>query len=267
MKFLIILVVFIELIVIYKILNISFEKFKPKKNKKEIMKKRQALFDKENKKKNKEWERQAKLNRGRNSIKKDYKNNSKIGNDNSNIESDNKPNQKEYKYKVFGFIKLDGDITQIKKNDEKKIKTDLCNKLNKLNKTCKIKLKPKFIVEYIIDMNEVDILKIKKELKIGETINGFKIIQSSPPSITNKAYKVRKNPKNTLNPNYKNKRRDIPKFYDWTPPLSKPFICSPPQDYDNSPIIEYELTNGTPISFLDETNVGYILPKFKYQEY
>ena len=54
---------------------------------------------------------------------------------------------------------------------------------------------------------------------------------------------------------------------DWIVPSSRPYTCSPPQKYANSPFVEYQLSNGTPLSFLDETTVGYILPKFLYKEY
>ena len=54
---------------------------------------------------------------------------------------------------------------------------------------------------------------------------------------------------------------------DWIIPPSKPYTCSPPQKYKNTPFVEYKLSNGTPLSFLDETTVGYVLPKFIYKEY
>ena len=54
---------------------------------------------------------------------------------------------------------------------------------------------------------------------------------------------------------------------DWIVPPSKPYVCAPPQKYPNTPQVEYNLQNGTPLSYLDETTVGYILPKFIYKEY
>ncbi len=54
---------------------------------------------------------------------------------------------------------------------------------------------------------------------------------------------------------------------DWIVPPSRPYVCAPPQKYPNTPFVEYKLSNGTPLSYLDETTVGYILPKFVYKEY
>ena len=69
-------------------------------------------------------------------------------------------------------------------------------------------------------------------------------------------------------PSFKPPKEDeMVDYYDWTMPLTKPAACSPPQEYDNTPFVEYQLSNGTPLSFLDETKVGFILPKFYYQQY
>ena len=241
MKLLIAIILVLEFYVLYKLLY-NPEHFKDKKN-----------FDKLIEDKNKEIDKKL----------KEKKN--KIDNQDEIISSI--PENEKHKYYVTGFIKLDGDSKQLNDTKKKNIKDELCSKLNKTHKSCKVNFKGSIIVEYLINISEVDILNIKKILKVGNEISGYKILQASPPFITNKAYKVRKETTKTINPEFKNENRDYPPFYDWNVQLSKPYVCSPPQSYENSPMIEYELSNGTPLSFLDETKVGYILPKFLYKEY
>ena len=243
MKLLIFFILVLEFLIIYKIMN-NNENFQ------------NIDIKKTNNWKNKDKE-----------IEMQYQERKKMQETNNQEIISSIPENHKHKYYVTGFVKLKGDGEQLSEADKNNIKMDLCNKLNKVNKSCKIKIKGSIIVEYIISISEVDILKIKEVLKVGNEINNFKITETSPPNITNKAYRVRKETTKTINPKFKNKNRDYPPFYDWNVQLSKPFVCSPPQKYDNSPLVEYELSNGTPLSFLDETKVGYILPKFLYKEY
>ena len=271
MKFLIVFIILLEFLIIYKLIYCT-EYFNDKQKKEQEMKIRKAHFDKLQKEKNKEWEAQARKYRGSNSNPNvDYsKKPSTLGSEDSNIETiDEKSieDKHRHKYHVMGTLRLKGDVKQINNKEGALIKAHLCNKLNLLNKSCKINIKENFYVDYIIDLSEVDIIKIKDNLKVGTKIHEYEIIEFLPPSITNKKYKVRTESGNKLEDKYENKDREIPVNYDWVSPISKPYVCSPPQEYDNDPVIEYQLSNGTPISFLDETTVGYILPKFYYKEY
>ena len=267
MKFLLVFIILLELIILYKLITCT-ESFTDSENEKN-MKLRKAFFDKQQQEKNKSISNQVGYNRGSNANKdNDYsKKPSTLGSDESKLKSTDKDKQN-YLYHVMGTFRLKGDVKQLNNQNAGLIKAHLCKKLNNINnKSCKVNIKEDFYVDYIIDLNDVDIVKIKEKLKVGEKIHEYEIIEFMPPSITNKEYHVRKDSGNKLEDNYENKDRDTPDYYDWTSPISKPYVCSPPQEYDNTPVIEYQLTNGTPISFLDETTVGYILPKFYYKEY
>ena len=272
MKLLIFIVIVIELVLLYKIINLKLEPFEEKEMTDAERKLRLRQFNKDNQERNKELEKQLK-NRGSNSSVKDY---SKLDEDKDKDEKSDKTIEettttpsKKYKFRVFGDIRLKGDSTKLTEKDGDIIKNNICQLLNADKNVCNITIKRDFFISYNIDMVDVDIDDIKDKLKINKKIGDYEIIQASLPSVKDIGLiKIRKDSKHTPKPDVpRNKEADMPKYYDWTLPLSKPAACSPPQEYDNTPFIEYQLTNGTPLSFLDETTVGYILPKFYYQQY
>lgn len=237
---------------------------------------RRRQFLKDNKQRNKELERDLLLSRGNNIKQIDYNELEKelemspedrAKYNEKKSKKTPKPT-KQYKFNVFGYFRLKGDSTKLTEKDGKQIETTFCKLLKADPKACNVVIKRDFYVHYNVDMIDVNIDDVKDVVKINQKIGKYKIIESSLPSVKDIGIVVKKNSNNTPNPNKpRNKEEEIADYYDWTMPLTKPAVCSPPQKYDNTPFIEYQLTNGTPISFLDETTVGYILPKFYYQEY
>ena len=276
MKLIILFIVIIQLVLLYKIINLNIEPFERKMTDAEKKLRRQQ-FLKDNQAKNKELERELQKNRGNNARVIDYTKLDKLlemspedraaANENEAKKTNKKP-KKQYKFNVFGYFRLQGDSTKLTEKDGKEIKNTFCKLLEVESKACNIDIKRDFYIHYNVDMIDVNIEDIKNKLKVNKKIGKYKIIQASLPSVKDIGIKVRKNSKNTPNPDKpRNQEDEMVDYYDWTMPLTRPAACSPPQKYDNTPFVEYQLTNGTPLSFLDETKVGFILPKFYYQQY